>query len=353
MSYAKTVFGTTKHGEETWLYTFTNQAGMQMKVTDYGAILQGIIVKDKDGKEVDVVLGYDDAKGYEEGTVFLGAVVGRSANRIGGASFELNGKTYELCKNDHGNNLHSGLDFYHNRIWKVEKAEENSITFSLFSPNMDQGYPGEVTIYTTYTLTEDNEIQIAYEACPSEDTILNLTNHSYFNLDGHGSGSVLTQKVWINADVYTRNDAQSIPTGEFVNVEGTPMDFRVPKVIGKDIDADHEAIRFGQGYDLNYMVNGEGYRKVAGMVSEKTGIQMEVYTDLPGIQLYSGNFLAGEKGKAGAVYPRRSAACFETQYVPDAIHHDNFEGPVCKKGDTYRTKTAYRFHVYPFGHPVT
>lgn len=344
MSYSKTGFGKTGKGEDTVLYTFENANGMQMKVTDYGASLVSVIVKDKEGNLRDVVLGYDDAAGYEnDNNLFFGAIVGRNANRIGGASFVINGKRYELVKNNNGNNLHSGPDYFMKRSWKVEKAEENSITFSLFSPHMDQGYPGNVTIYVTYTLTEDNEIRIEYEACPDEDTVLNMTNHSYFNLDGHAAGSVLEQKVWIDADAYTEADEESIPTGRLLKVEGTPMDFRAPKAIGRDIENDYQALHYGLGYDHNYVLNGEGFRKAASLKSEKSGIRMKVYTDCPGMQLYTGNFLAGETGKGGASYAKRCAACFESQYFPDAVNREEFEGPVCRKGETYHTVTSYRF----------
>lgn len=343
MACQKTEFGKIKSGKETFLYTFTNSSGMQMKVTDFGAILVSVIVEDKEGKKLDVVQGYDSAADYEADTLFMGAVIGRCTNRIKGASFELNGKTYTLCKNDNDNCLHSAPDFYGKRIWEAEEVKENAITFSLLSPHMDQGYPGNVTIYVTYTLTDEGEVRIEYKAAPDMDTLLNMTNHSYFNLDGHDAGSVLEQKVWIDADAYTEADAESIPTGRLIPVEGTPMDFRTPKAIGRDIEADYEALKLGQGYDHNFAVNGEGYRKIASLESEKSGIRMSVYTDCPGMQLYTANFLTGEKGKNGAAYARRSAACFEAQFFPDAVHHENFEGPVCKAGETYCRRTGYRF----------
>ncbi len=346
MGCKKTEFGKVRSGETAWLYTFENASGMQMKVTDYGAGLVSVIVKDRQGVSRDVVLGYDDAAGYEaDDGFFFGAIVGRNANRIGGASLVIDGVTYALGRNDHGNNLHSGPDIFMKRFWKVENATDSAITLSLPSPHMDQGYPGNVVIYVTYTLTEENEVQIEYKASPDMDTILNMTNHSYFNLEGQGSRSVLEQKVQIDADAYTDTDEESIPTGELVKVEGTPMDFRAPKEIGREIESDYQAIRYGGGYDHNYVLNGEGYRFAAAMESEKTGIKMSVYTDLPGIQFYTGNFLKGQKGKGGAAYEKRCAACFETQFFPDAVHHDNFADPVCKKGDTYYTKTAYRFEV--------
>lgn len=339
-------FGQTKDRKEATLYTITNENGMMIGVTDFGATLHAVLVPDRDGNLCDVVLGYDNAKGYENGSGFFGATVGRNANRIGGASFELNGKIYHLAKNDGENNLHSGLDYYSYRIWQVKETTDNSITFFLHSPDGDQGYPGAVDLYVTYTLTEKNEVKIHYHGIPEEDTIINLTNHSYFNLSGHDSGDVLEQEVWIDADAYTRANAQSIPTGEIVPVEGTPMDFRVAKAVGQDIDSDYEALKFGNGYDHNWVLNhSRSLQKAAQLYSQKTGIAMDVSTDLPGMQVYTANFVENEMGKQGAVYQKRQGICFETQYFPDAVHHDDFEGPVCKAGEIYDTTTVYRFYV--------
>lgn len=336
-------FGSTSAGLETTLYTLENQNGMRISVADYGATLVNVLVPDQAGRLTDVVLGYDDVSGYEAGDKFFGAIVGRVANRIGGASFKLNGKTYKLAANDHGNNLHSGMDFYSKRMWTVLEYGKDHIVLSLDSPDGDQGYPGKVTIRVSYTLTDDNEIKIHYHAVPEEDTLINMTNHSYFNLSGQDTGTVLNQEVWINADAYTEADAESIPTGEIVSVEGTPMDFRQKKTLGKDVDADYQALRFGGGYDHNWVLNGSGSRKAAEMSSADTGITMEVYTDLPGMQMYCGNFLEGDRGKGGASYEKRSAVCFETQYFPDAVHKDHFGGPVVKAGQVYDTETVYKF----------
>lgn len=339
-----TEFGVTSKGEEAKLYTMTNEVGMEVAVTDYGAALVKVVVPDRDGKPCDVVCGYDEAAAYEEGDLFLGATVGRIANRIGKASFVLNGKEYQLEKNDNGNNLHSGTDFYNKRMWNVQEAEGQKVTFTLESPDGDQGYPGAVHIEVAYELTDDNALKISYHAVPEEDTIINMTNHSYFNMDGHASGDICSQEVWIDADAFTRADAESIPTGEITPVEGTPMDFRVKKVIGKEIGEDYEALNFGGGYDHNWVLNNQGkFAKVAEMSSEESGITMEVYTDLPGMQLYTGNFIQEAVGKGGAVYHYRQACCFETQYFPDAVNKEQFEGPVCKKGQAYDTVTMYKF----------
>ena len=304
-------FGVNTKGEKATLYSFQNANGMVMEVTDFGATLYSLLVPDKDGNLCDVVLGYDDPIGYEgpSGT-FFGVTVGRSANRIAGGRFALNGKEYQLDQNQNGNNLHSGFDFYSFRVWKVKEIGTNSITFALHSPDGDQGYPGTVDLEVTYTLTEDNRVKIDYYAVPEADTILNLTNHSFFNLNGHASGSILEQNVWIDADAFTPTDATLIPTGEIRIVEGTPMDFRVKKPVGKDIEADYEALVLGGGgYDHNWCLNNNGkFAKVIEMSSDVSGITMEAYTDLPGVHVYSGNYLREEVGKQGIIYKRYQAS---------------------------------------------
>ena len=336
-------FGMTSKGEEARLFTIQNDKGMEIKVSDYGATLVQVRVPDKEGRLLDVVLGYDDVQGYEAGNAFFGATIGRVANRIGNGEFRLGGRTYELTRNDGQNTLHGGRDYYNKRIWKTGETQEDHVEFLMDSPSGDQGFPGNVKISVTYTLTKDNEVKIHYRAVPDADTLMNLTNHSYFNLSGHASGTVLDQEVMLYADAYARADSQSIPTGEIVPVSGTPMDFRQLKPVGAEIEEAYEALEFGKGYDHNWVLNGNGYRKAAFMRSKESGIAMEVYTDLPGMQFYPANFVDHEKGKAGAVYNMRQAACFETQYFPDAVHKDHFEGPEVKAGEVYETTTAYRF----------
>ena len=341
-----TDFGATVNGDETKLYTLTNCNNMEISVTDYGAALTQVIVPDKEGNLCDVVLGYDEAAEYEAGGLFLGATVGRSANRIGGASIEINGKIYELVKNDNDNNLHSGPDFYHNRVWDVKEAEEDHVTFVLESPDGDQGYPGNLHIEVTYTLTEDNAVKISYYGVSDEDTVINMTNHSYFNMDGHDSGDVLSQKVWIDADQFTPSDATLIPTGEYRDVTGTPFDFRTEKTIGQDIHADDEQIKNGGGYDHNYVLKTDGkFAKVASMTGAKSGIVMDVYTDMPGMQVYTANGTTIECGKNKSSYKPFCGACFETQFFPDSIHHDNFKSCVLKANTKFTTVTEYRFHT--------
>ena len=336
-------FGTTKKGEKATLYLLKNRQGMEAKITDYGATLVRLLVPGQSNQTKDVVLGYDNVQGYEKGTLFFGGIIGRVANRIGGGKFQLSGKCYELKQNDNGNTLHSGRDFYNKRMWKVVEADDSHVAFLLKSRDMDQGFPGNVDVCVTYRLTQENELEIRYQAVPDQDTLLNLTNHSYFNLSGHASGDVLNQKVMIDADTYTRTDAQSVPTGEITLVDGTPMDFRRIKRIGQNIADDYEALIYGNGYDHNWVLSGRGFRRAAAMYAEDTKIYMEVYTDLPGMQFYTANFVENEPGKEGVVYGRRQAACFETQYFPDAIHKEHFEGPVIKAGQTYKSVTIYKF----------
>lgn len=344
-------FGTTKDGAKITLYTFTNKKGTEASFINYGAILVSLKVADKDGKFEDVVLGYDELDKYTVNGPNFGSTIGRFANRIGGASFTLNGKTYPLEKNDGNNSLHGGFDGFHKRVWNAKTCESecgSSITFTYVSKDGDQGYPGNLTMYVTYTLTEDDEIRIDYEAVSDADTVINLTNHSYFNLAGHASGSVLDQKVVINSDAITQADQESIPHGEIIDVTGTPMDFRKEKAIGDEIDADYDQLVWAGGYDHNWIVNTKPGQVsfVASMYDDKSGRFMQVYTDQPGMQFYTGNFLDGtEIGKGGAVYEKRSAACFETQYFPNAINVPSFEQPVLKAGDLYRTTTIYRFSV--------
>ena len=229
-------------------------------------------------------------------------------------------------------------------MWEVTDSGDDHVTFCLHSPDGDQGYPGALDMHVTYSLDEDNSLAIHYESAPDKDTVINMTNHSYFNLNGHESGSALGHTVVLDADSFTPADEESIPTGEIRSVEGTPMDFRKGKTLGEEIDADYEPLHFGGGYDHNWVLkNGGRFDKVAEVTADRSGIRMEVYTDLPGVQMYTANFLDGVKGKNGAVYEKRSAVCLETQYYPDAVHHDNFPAPFCRAGEKYDTRTAYRF----------
>ena len=337
MSIRVEAFGTTKDGQQVKKYILENGKGMKVVVLNLGAGLAELWVPDQDGALRDVVWGYEKAEDYEVNGPDFGAIVGRNANRIGGAVITIAGKDYTLAKNNGENNLHSGPDMYFTRMWKGVVADDNKVEFSLHSPDGDQGYPGNADITVSYTLTDDGELQIVYQGKADQDTIFNLTNHSYFNLDGQESDSVLEQKVWLDADAFTPGDAGLIPTGEIRDVTGTPMDFRTEHMIGERIDADYEPLKQAGGYDHNYVLKNEGKYALCGkLISQKSGICMEVSTDLPGIQLYSANFLENEKGgKEGRTYGRRSAICFESQYFPDACHHENFQSPIVKAGEVY------------------
>lgn len=341
----RTSFGSLKNGEITEVYILKNANGVEVSISNYGATWVSAKIPDRNGSKRDVLLGYDNAAGYEQGGEAIGAIVGRVANRIQGAEFILNGKTYHLTKNQGENNLHSGLDFYHKRLWKTIEQDDTHVVMELNSPDGDQGYPGALLIRVTYTLNEENELRIDYRAEAADDTIFNMTNHAYFNLNGHDFGDVLNHSMWVDADTFTRTDKASIPTGEIVPVEGTPMDFREKKTVGRDIDEVYEALIYGNGYDHNWIINGEGFRKAAEISAEDSGITMEVYTDRPGMQIYTGNFLNNEQGKDGAVYQERQGICFETQNFPDAIHHENFPSPVIRGGDMLETSTAYKFII--------
>lgn len=339
-------FGITKDGSKPYLYKMKNDAGMEVQVSDFGATLVNVTVLDQDKNPVEVVLGYEDAAGYENGTAAIGAIVGRNANRIGGACVTINGIDYKLAENDGKNNLHSGPDVYQKRMWRVVENGDDHVTFLLHSPDGDQGYPGALDMKVTYTLDEENGLTIHYEAVPDQDTVINMTNHSYFNLNGHKSGSVLHHRMQLLSDAFTPADAQSIPTGEVCSVDGTPMDFRSTKELGAEIDAAYEPLILGNGYDHNWVLKNEGiFDKVAEVTGDESGIVMEVWTDRPGVQVYTANFLENEAGRNGAVYQKRDAVCLETQNYPDAVHQKNFPEAICKKGETYDTKTAYRFHI--------
>lgn len=341
----KQPFGITSDGKQAFLYTLGNAKGTQAYLTDYGASLVRFILRDKNGIPRDLVLGYDDVSGYEKGDSFIGATVGRVANRIGQGKFTLGGTTYELVRNDGPNTLHSGKDFYGKRLWEVKDLSDNSISFGLFSPDGDQGFPGNLTITVTYTLTEDDRLTIDYEAVSDADSPLNLTNHSYFNLGGHAGGSVLSQIAVIHADQVTEPDQNLIPNGNLVSIEDTAMDFREGKALGRDIDKEDYLLKLGNGYDHNYVLSGSGYREAASLFCPETGIRMTVFTDLPGMQVYTSNFLDQEPGKEGAIYSARDAVCFETQFFPDAINKENFPGGMIKAGEVFRSGTCYGFSV--------
>ncbi|EET59382.1 aldose 1-epimerase [Marvinbryantia formatexigens DSM 14469] len=339
-------FGKLSDGREAKLITLANKNGMTIEVTDYGATLVSVVTADKNGKYADVVLGYADVTDYAKNGGYFGATIGRCGNRIGGAAFTINGKEYQIDKNENGNSLHSGFKGYDKIIWDTQVDEENlTVTFSHHSPDMEQGFPGNFDVTVAYTLTEDNAVKITYDGKTDRDTIANMTNHSYFNLEGHDSGSILDHILWIDADGITAVDAESIPTGEILPVEGTPFDFRTEKPVGRDIEQDNEQLRMGGGYDHNFALNTDGsLKKIAQVKAPVSGRVMEVFTDCVGVQLYTGNFIEKTQiGKDGKAYDKRCGLCLETQFYPDAVNHENFASPVLKAGETYHTETIYRF----------
>ena len=336
----KELFGLTQSGKETYLYTISC-GSITAVVSDYGATLVKLLVPDSDGNVADVVLGHDDPEGYRNSTCFFGATVGRSANRIAGSSFELGGKVWQMTPNENGNNLHSGPDFYHDRIWTVLSHTADSIALELHSPHGDQGFPGNAVIKVTYSLDSEGGLHIVYDAVCDQDTVFNLTNHSYFNLAGHEKfDAAMEQLLTLPGRFFNPDDAEAIPTGELRSVEGTPMDFRSAKPIGRDINQDYDALNLQGGYDHNWEVFCNPCAILSDPVSGRT---MSVYTDCPGVQFYAGNFLNNEPGKNGLTYPKRSAICLETQYYPDSIHHPEWPQPITKAGEKYHSETVYRF----------
>ncbi len=335
----KKSFGTLSNGAEATLYTISC-GKLSAQVTDYGATLVSLWVPDKAGRLADVILGFSDAREYEEQGGFQGAVVGRSANRIAGSTIALNDITHKLTPNEGENNLHSGPDFFSKRMWTVEEVTDQSIGLYLYSPNGDQGYPGNARIRVRYTM-EAGGLTITYDAISDMDTVFNFTNHSYFNLAGHDCPQrAMEQELILPARTYTVADAQSIPTGELRSVEGTPMDFREPKPIGRDIDMDYEALNLQGGYDHNFEVF---CNPCAILTDAPSGRTMAVHTDCPGIQFYAGNFITEQTGKNGVRYHKRSGICLETQYYPDSIHHPEWVRPITKAGERYHSQTRYLF----------
>lgn len=336
-------------GDSVDLFVLKNKAGLQAAVTNFGGRLVGLLVPAKDGRLVDVVLGYDSLAPYRrQGEPFFGATVGRYANRIAGATFTINGQRYQLENNDKGNTLHSGGTGFHKKVWQARSHTDSSLALFFESPDGEGGFPGKLGVQVTYTLTHDNSLRIQYEATTDKPTVVNLTNHSYFNLEGEGSGSVYDHELMIPADSITATNFDLIPTGSLRAVAGTPLDFRAPRPIGLRIDEEDELIKNGKGYDHNFVLDKEsGVLGLAARVrAPKSGIVMEVLTTEPGIQLYTGNFLnKSEIGKGGKVYDRRHAFCLETQHFPDAPNRPQFPSTLLYPGDTFRSTTVYRFSV--------
>jgi aldose 1-epimerase len=327
-------------------YLLTNRAGMSAKVIDYGATVTSLKVPDRNGKMEDVVLGYDSLQGYENGTSYFGAIAGRYGNRIGKGLFPLDGKQYQLTINDGENHLHGGKIGFNKVQWQSKPLSPSSIELQYVSKDGEEGYPGTVTLKVTYTLTDKNELRIDYEGTTDRPTILNPTHHSYFNLSGSFANPILDHVLTIEADRFTPVDKGLIPTGQLVDVANTPMDFRTPTSIGARINDSYEQIALGKGYDHNWVLRGSpgNVRKAAEVYEPKSGRLMTVYTDQPGIQFYSGNFLDGTAhGKNGVAYQRRTGLCLEAQAYPDSPNKPQFPSVTLRPGQIYRQTTIYQF----------
>lgn len=343
MGVTTSQFGRTHLGKDIKLYTIKNSKGMEAAVTNLGACLVNLIVPNDKGEFKDIILGYETGEEYLVNGCFFGATVGRCANRTANAKFTIDGTEYKLAVNDNENNLHS--DFYkgmHKVIWDA-KCGDDCVKFSYHSPDMENGFPGNLDISVTYTLTEDNAIEIYYDGVCDKKTLINMTNHTYFNLSGHDSGSIENTLLTINASCYTPVVKGAIPTGEIAPVAGTVMDFTKEKPIGRDIGADFEQLLLVKGYDHNYVVDDHTGEMKLIAVAKADGRTMEVLSDLPGVQFYAGNCIAPQQGKDEAIYKERTGFCLETQYFPNSANDPAFAHPIFDKGVRYETKTVYRF----------
>ena len=353
-------FGMTHRGEAVSLYTLKNAHGMQAKVLDYGGIIVSLRVPDRNGRLDDVVLGFDSLGDYERGSPYFGAIIGRYGNRIARGRFTLDGRTYTLATNNGPNHLHGGVRGFDKVVWtaaQFERGDSVGLVLNYTSPDGEEGYPGTLRATVTYTLTDKNEFIFDYQATTDRPTPVNLTQHSYFNLAGDGKGDILGHVVTLNADRFTPVDSTLIPTGEVKSVAGTPFDFRTSTAIGARIDRNDEQLRYGRGYDHNFVLNKggnggrggkggiEGDLTLAAHVYEPTtGRVMEISTTEPGLQFYSGNFLDGSiKGKGGRVYGHRTGLCLETQHYPDSPNHANFPSTILRPGQRYQSRTVFAF----------
>ena len=338
-------FGRTKAGQDVTAFYICNGSGMSACILDFGGTIQSITVPDRNGIPTDVVLGYDDIESYENGSCYYGAVVGRYANRIGGARFVLDGKEYVLKKTPGENNHVHGV--FAKRMFRAE-VNNGVLILRYLSPDMEEGYPGNLNLEVRYTLSEDNALEIAYKATTDAPTVLNLTNHTYFNLNGQDGSTVFDHKVKLNSSNFTEYEKSFAQTGRIISVDNTPLDFRTERTLGARFDDDYPQFRLCTGYDHNMIIDGEdGELKPIGTAkSEKTGICLEAYTTEPAFHFYSSNYIhfdTVKKGKNGVQYPKNGALCFEAQHYPDSVNHDNFPSTVLRPGEIYSQKTVYRF----------
>lgn len=349
MSVSIRPFGKTAKGQPVDLVSLVNGHGMTCNLISYGATIQSLLVPGKNGQLTDVTLGFDTIEGYESAAnPFFGATVGRHANRIAGAAFELNGQLIQITANEGRNNLHSCPDGFNQVVWDytvLEQGDEPAVEFFYHSPDGESGFPGNLDCKVTFRLTAGNAIAISYDAVADQDTVMNFTNHAYFNLAGQGSGPVLDHQLMLAADSFTPMDAESLPDGRIAAVAGTPFDFTTSKAIGRDIAADDQQLRFGLGYDHNFVLRGEtGVLRLCAKAFEPvSGLAMTVETTSPAVQLYTGNFLNGVAGKGQSVYGKNGGFCLETQFYPNSFQHKHFPSPVVKAGDHFLHTTIYQF----------
>jgi aldose 1-epimerase len=341
-------FKGTHNGKSTALYTLKNKNGMVAQVTNYGAIIVSIYVPDRKGDFADVVQGYDTIAEYINGNgPYMGAVCGRCANRIGKGRFSLENKEYNLAQNNGPNHLHGGTTGFNKAVWDVTSSSSSKVVMEYLSKDGEEGYPGNLKVVVTYTVTDNNELVLDYKATTDKTTIANFASHSYFNLAGEGSGDILAQELMINALYYTPVDDTSVPTGEIRSVKGTAMDFTQPRKIGSRIDTGDEQLRFGAGYDHNWVLkNRTGELGLAAVAYDlESGRVMEISTTQPGVQLYTANWIDGEKGKGGKIYGKRWAFCLETQHFADAINKPHFPSTILHPGETYKHSCIHKFSV--------
>ncbi len=342
-------FGKLSDGRDVELYTLKNKTGAAVSICDLGAAIVSINVPDKNGLLADVLLGHDDAQGYLDDDSYLGFIVGRYGNRIAKGMFSLDGRSYQLALNDGGNHLHGGFKGFHRKLWKASvnsAAPADSVTLRCTSPDGDEGYPGKLTLDVTYSWNDECELALDYAATTDAPTVLNPTSHGYFNLTGDPRTTILDHELMIAADLFTPSGPGRIPTGKILTVDGTPLDLRSPRRIGDAINAAYDQLQMAGGYDQNWVIRAfdKTLRRAALVYEPKSGRSLEVFTDQPGLQFYTGNFLNGSlKGKKGIAYGRRSALCLEAQHFPDSPNHPQFPSVVLRPGETYRQTTKYCF----------
>lgn len=350
VTITKSIYGSTADGQKVEKYSLLNQGGMEVDIITYGGIITSLRVPDKEGRFQNVVLNFENLEQYLDKTPYFGALIGRYGNRIANGQFELDGKTYTLATNNPPNHLHGGVKGFDKVVWKAEVKEgkeEASLMLSYLSKDLEEGYPGKLMAEVTYTLDNENNLSVAYAATTDKKTIVNMTQHAYFNLSGDFDRDILDHELLINADQYLPVDPTMIPTGEFASVEGTPFDFRKRKAIGDDIEANHPQIATGHGYDHCWILNDQGtLRKIASVYHPTSGRRMEVSTTEPGVQLYTANFLGmGFPKPGGGTYERRTAFCLETQHYPDSPNREEFPSTVLEPGQRYESQTVFSFGV--------